>query len=79
MQLRCQGYLCPQWAVDISTEQYIHQVGVEVETWMQEALPLAPTVERSQLMLSAYDASTRIFTGCWMGLRSSVPGLFVSL
>jgi len=63
MQLRCQGYLCPQWAVDISTEQYIHQLGVEVETWMQEALPLAPTVERSQLMLSAYDPSTRIFSG----------------
>ena len=30
---------------------------------MQEALPLAPTVERSQLMLSAYDSETRIFTG----------------
>ena len=45
-QLRCQGYLCPSWALDISRYDTIQYVNETFEYNLQEPLPLAPTFQR---------------------------------
>jgi hypothetical protein len=61
-RLRCQGYLCPQWALDIGRYNTIRTVGDEYQWVLQELLPLAPTSQRSMRVYTSYDEATRTFT-----------------
>lgn len=61
-RVRCQGFLCPQWALDISRYDVVHYVQQDFQFTLQELLPLAPTNERSMQILTAFDAATRVFT-----------------
>jgi len=61
-QLRCKGYLCPQWALDISRWDLTAATGVNPEVNLIELLPLAPTFQREPTIFTEYDASTREYT-----------------
>lgn len=61
-RLRCQGFMCPQWALDIGRYDVIQQVNTTYQYVLQELLPLAPTVERSMNVLTAYDTTSRTIT-----------------
>jgi len=54
--------MCPQWALDVSRWDPIRQIGVEFQYDLSEALPLAPTAQRSFLSYTTFDASSRIYT-----------------
>lgn len=61
-RLRCQGYLCPQWALDIGRYDYVKQANTTTEYILQELLPLAPTDERSMKLLTSFDIVSRYVT-----------------
>ena len=58
-QLRCEGYLCPSWALDVSRYDTIQYVNTTFEYNLQEVLPLAPTFQRSFHTYTAYDDKSR--------------------
>lgn len=62
-QLRCQGYLCPQWALDVSRwdlEPLCDECSQE--TNLVELLPLAPTFQRKPRIFTDYDPSSHVYT-----------------
>jgi len=61
-RLRCQGYLCPQWALDIGRYDPIRKVNTEFQFILQELLPLAPTFQRSMNLVTSYDNTNRYLT-----------------
>jgi hypothetical protein len=61
-RLRCEGFMCPQWALDIGRYNTIRQPGEEYQWVLQELLPLAPTVQRSMRVYTAYDEPSRYYT-----------------
>lgn len=61
-RLRCQGYMCPQWALDISRYDPLRQINTEFQYDLSEALPLAPTYQRDFLSYTAFDPASRIYT-----------------
>lgn len=63
-QLRCHGYLCPQWALDITREDLYAADGTNPEWQLTELLPLAPTWQRMPSIVTDYDADSRLYTVC---------------
>ena len=61
-KFRCQGYLCPKWALDVSRFDVIRQVDVQFEYNLIELLPLAPTSQRSANLLTAFNPSNREYS-----------------
>jgi hypothetical protein len=61
-QYRCEGFLCPQWAIDISRYDPLRKLNQTFEYTLAEALPLAPTFQRQMGLTTAFDPNTRIFT-----------------
>lgn len=61
-QLRCDGFLCPKWALDITRYDIVRQVGVQFEYQLLELLPLAPTEQRSNNLWTAYNPNNREYT-----------------
>ena len=62
-QLRCHGYLCPQWALDVSRwdmEPLCDECSQE--TQLIELLPLAPTFQRKPRIFTDYDEPSRAYT-----------------
>lgn len=61
-QSRCQGYLCPNWAMDVSRYDTIrYQDTEQFEYTLSENLPLGPTSEREFETYTAYSESSRLF------------------
>jgi len=61
-QLRCEGFMCPQWTLSISRYDTVRYLQTDFEYFLQEALPLAPTAQRSFDTHTAYDPVARKFT-----------------
>ena len=62
-QLRCQGFMCPQWALDVSRwDLDAANNDAYPEYQLAELLPLAPTWQRMPTIFTDYDQSTRLFT-----------------
>jgi len=81
-QLRCEGYLCPQWALDLSRYDTIRYVNdsQQFEYRLAEHLPLAPTKDRSFNQVTAYDEETREYTIAMSNYPiQGVDSIFVSL
>jgi hypothetical protein len=61
-QYRCEGYLCPQWAIDVTREDPLQKLNQTFEFTLAEALPLAPTFQRQMGLSTAFDPATHTFT-----------------
>ena len=61
-QLRCEGYLCPNWALEFSRYDTVLYPNEQFEYLLEEALPLGPTSQRSFHSYTTYDDSTREMT-----------------
>ena len=63
-QLRCSGFMCPQWALDVTRWDMVVGDGENPEWQLIELLPVAPTWQRMPNIFTDYDASTRMYTVC---------------
>lgn len=62
VQSRCQGFQCPNWAMDVSRYDTIMYADTEqFEYTLNENLPLGPTSERGFETYSAYSKDSRTF------------------
>jgi hypothetical protein len=57
-----QGFLCPQWAIDVTRYDPLRQLNEPFEFQLAELLPLAPSAQRDVTLLTSYAPDTRTFT-----------------
>jgi len=64
VQMRCQGLMCPEWAMDVSRYDTIEHLGEEFEYQLYEDLPLGTTDTRSFQTYTAYHEKSRSMYSC---------------